>query len=552
MNYYSTLPVKVMYVISIFWLTEQEKHFRWSDVTYLFLHKVMKRENGVKHGMDLSTLLRYAVHSTSAYLTGYINLTNDFENGLINVGKYYFQVSRKIITGGENPQYQLIVADLNGNGNKKRMTVLTAESVESELVEMDCSGMRENVIIDLNEEGRRWEGGELNGKPFGFSREYSEDGNLVYEGFVFEGMKVCFGKEWNDDGNNNCLMYEGGYCNGERWGKGKSYDLDGNVDFEGELMNNVGITGNEKDLMNDLIVPMWIEEFVIGNGMFNNDRNITTLHFSPLLVRLKRIEIGNYCFDNVREFVIDGLKSMEGMKIGEGCFRRYFKIYDDGLCRITNCPNLRQLEIGDYSFEDFESFEISNVHSIQSIKFGNKSFSYSKNFVIDGYRYLRSVEIGDHCFSYNKIERDDGVFRVVNCPNLCQLEVGDGSFASFKTIVISNVCSLQSIKFGNSCFTNVSEFVIDCLLSLEDIDVGDCCFGIGYNNHADGVFRITNCPDLLHLDIGENSSGAFQSFELSNVDSLQSITLGGGCFQSAEILSLKGEWKEKDVIVLFL
>ena len=43
------------------------------------------------------------------------------------------------------------------------MAVLTAKSFESELVEMDCSGMRENVIIDLNEEGRRWEGGELNG-----------------------------------------------------------------------------------------------------------------------------------------------------------------------------------------------------------------------------------------------------------------------------------------------------------------------------------------------------------------------------------------------------
>ena len=118
------------------------------------------------------------------------------------------------------------------------MAVLNADGVDSELVEMDCSGMRENVIIDLNEEGRRWEGGELNGKPFGFGREYSEDDNLVYEGFVFEGMKVCVGKEWNDDGNNNCLMYEGGYCNDERWGKGKSYYLTGNVDYEGEWANN--------------------------------------------------------------------------------------------------------------------------------------------------------------------------------------------------------------------------------------------------------------------------------------------------------------------------
>ena len=153
-----------------------------------------------------------------------------------------------------------------------------------------------------------------------FGREYSESDNLVYEGFAFEGMKVCFGKEWNDDGNNNCLVYEGGYCNDERWGKGISYDLNGNVDFEGEWMNNHGMTENENDLMNDLIVPMSIEEFVIDNEMFN-DENITSLHFSPLLIRLKRIEIGNECFKHVREFVLDGLESLESAKIGDRCFK---------------------------------------------------------------------------------------------------------------------------------------------------------------------------------------------------------------------------------------
>ena len=98
-------------------------------------------------------------------------------------------------------------------------------------------------------------------------------------------MKVCVGKEWNDDGNNNCLMYEGGYWNGERWGKGILYDLTVNVDFEGEWMNNHVMTEKEKDLMNELIVPLSIEEFMIGDRMFN-DESITTFHFSPLLIRL--------------------------------------------------------------------------------------------------------------------------------------------------------------------------------------------------------------------------------------------------------------------------
>ena len=156
----------------------------------------------------------------------------------------------------------------------------------------------------------------------------------------------------------------------------KKYDLNGNVDFEGEWMNNHGMTENENDVKNDLIVPKTIKEFVIGNGMFN-DENITSLHFSPLLIRLQRIEIGNKCFQNVREFVVDGLERLESVKISGNCFRISWNERNDGVCRIMNCPNLRQLEIGNESFVDFKSFELSNLNSIQSIKFGQCCFLYA-------------------------------------------------------------------------------------------------------------------------------------------------------------------------------
>ena len=91
--------------------------------------------------------------------------------------------------------------------------------------------------------------------------------------------------------------------------------------------------------------------------------------------QLKSISIGKECFQNVREFVIDGLLSLENMKIGRECFRiSGDKERDDGICRIANCPNLRQLEIGWNSFADFKLFELSYVNSIQSIKFGRGCF----------------------------------------------------------------------------------------------------------------------------------------------------------------------------------
>ena len=75
--------------------------------------------------------------------------------------------------------------------------------------------------------------------------------------------------------------------------------------------------------------------------------------------------------------MISGLPSLESVEIGKDCFRISGKERDDGVCRIVNCPNLRHLEIDDYSFRDFKSFDISNLNSLQYIEFGDYCFYYA-------------------------------------------------------------------------------------------------------------------------------------------------------------------------------
>lgn len=109
------------------------------------------------------------------------------------------------------------------------------------------------------------------------------------------------------------------------------------------------------------------------------------------------IDFSNYRFDNlkvitvadgslkhIREFVIDGLISLKTVSIGEMCFRISNRKRNDGICRITNCPNLCHLEIGTHCFADFKSFELSNLNSLQSITIGNECFLYVKEFIIKG------------------------------------------------------------------------------------------------------------------------------------------------------------------------
>ena len=339
----------------------------------------------------LNEILDALLSNPGVHFTEYANILyeNDFK-GVISMEHLYIQ-----IFGEEKVGCQLIVCDAE---TKKILAIWTAKLMENTLVENDLSGIEKEGIIDLSNTGRYWEGGVLSDECCGYGKEYNDENNLVYEGFMFGGKRVCYGKEYrgirnnnnNDNDNNgkNGLVYEGGYCNGVRYGYGKSYNLNGNVEYEGEWVDNVPV--NELSVKlgllksgSDLLISIWSDDFVINDELFN-DEGVTSLHLSMLFIRLKRIVIGNNCFDNVREFVLDGLEKLESVKIGERCCRISDEERDDGVFRIMNCPNLRELDIGGGSFRDFHQFELSNVNSLQSITFGSVCFGYAEGCILKG------------------------------------------------------------------------------------------------------------------------------------------------------------------------
>ena len=90
--------------------------------------------------------------------------------------------------------------------------------------------VREEGCIDLDVNGRRWEGGVKDGKPFGFGVLYDE-GKKEYEGFMMDGKKVCYGMEYYSGIER--VEYAGCYYEGKRFGKGIVYDRNGGVEYEG-------------------------------------------------------------------------------------------------------------------------------------------------------------------------------------------------------------------------------------------------------------------------------------------------------------------------------
>ena len=124
---------------------------------------------------------------------------------------------------------------------------------------------------------------------------------------------------------------------------------------------------------------------IVSDGFFNNGVPSVSIANNQ---KLKRIVIGDNCFGKVREFELNGLSELESVVIGHESFRIGGDERNDGSYRIVNCPKLRSIRVGNYTFGDYHSFELNNLPSLQFIDIGWYCFYHAPSFsltsVIDG------------------------------------------------------------------------------------------------------------------------------------------------------------------------
>ena len=96
-------------------------------------------------------------------------------------------------------------------------------------------------IINYRLLGKKYKIEEKNGK----GKEYNINDELLFEGEYLNGKRNGKGKEYY---NNNHLKFEGEFLNGKRNGKGKEYYFDGGLRFEGEYLNGKLWNGKGYDI----------------------------------------------------------------------------------------------------------------------------------------------------------------------------------------------------------------------------------------------------------------------------------------------------------------
>ena len=267
---------------------------------------------------------------------------------------------------------QSIVVELN----EERIIAVDVDKRELLRLEgVDLGEMEHNIVLDLTVDGDRWEGDVLGKQPCGWGVLYDREGRIAYEGFRIGRRSVCYGRRYYPE--IGVVDYDGEWCDGLRWGRGVQYSRKGIILIDDEWIND---TQTEKRIEtipeNDrgLVSHSLIEELIVSTGCCNSEE----WHILDLCVlkSLKSLSIGDDCFVNVDVLRLIGLSELESVVIGTNSFTEFKNTWlipsnPNRHFYLKNCPNLKSLKIGRYSFSDYRVCVIENVDALEVIEMGD-------------------------------------------------------------------------------------------------------------------------------------------------------------------------------------
>lgn len=246
----------------------------------------------------------------------------------------------------------------------------------------DCSldGVKHNAILDLSVDGDRWEGDVLDSKPFGWGIAYDKNGNKSYEGFRLAGVNACFGRSYYSDLDR--IAYEGTWFEGKRWGRGTQFDRNGDMVYEGYWMDDAPVKDRVEVTSDDSLFHNRAKHLIVGNNVWN-DVTCTKIH-TQMISGLVSLIIGNQCCVNVAGLDIVNLNQLEQVEIGSGSFTAVNCHASPRAFHVSECPKLKVLKIGPWSFSSYTECTIKRLPALEVIEIGDMddaSYNFYKSSI---------------------------------------------------------------------------------------------------------------------------------------------------------------------------
>ena len=135
-----------------------------------------------------------------------------------------------------------------------------------------------------------------------------------------------------------------------------------------------------------LSIPWDVTALTVTDNSCNED-NINVVDLSSFKF-LRSVVIGNSCFGYVLAFSIVGLNWLESVSIGSSSFGSGGPLWEGSELKIVNCPQLKSLSIGYWSFGRYNGFELSQLPQLKSVVMTSNTdygcFQYARNAVFRG------------------------------------------------------------------------------------------------------------------------------------------------------------------------
>ena len=128
-------------------------------------------------------------------------------------------------------------------------------------------------------------------------------------------------------------------------------------------------------------------EIRIGSGKCNSEE-FRVLDLSQYK-NLKSVVIEDDSYEFVEELKLTGLSELESVEIGMNSFTQHKNDHGNDPNRhfyLKNCPKLKSLKMGRFSFSDYTVIEIESVDALEVIEIGDLGY-WSENF------YYASLEL---------------------------------------------------------------------------------------------------------------------------------------------------------------
>ena len=233
---------------------------------------------------------------------------------------------------------------------------------------LGVNGIEHNVVLNLNDDGERWEGDVLQNKPYGWGVLYDSENRMAYEGFRIGDVNVCYGTRYYSD--IGVIEYEGEWFEGMRWGRGILYDRSGKAMFDGEWMKDEQLSKKVVVSEENQFLHNRIEELIVSDDSCTGEE-WKALDLS-LMPNLKEFIVGDNCFSYVYEVKLMGLNQLERVVIGEYSFGEG-NANNCNICGhfyLRDCERVKELKIDNCSFQGYSVCEIDGVPSLEVIELG--------------------------------------------------------------------------------------------------------------------------------------------------------------------------------------